>query len=96
MGLFFKLFAENYMKMKEIGPRGPRPWRPPPPFASANSCMNVTDIVQTVRLPFPARARSHVAIFSFATAINFIAWKGLCGGLYNCLDRVFANRHNWQ
>ena len=31
MGLFFQLFAENCMKMKEFGPPGggARPWRPP-------------------------------------------------------------------
>ena len=26
--LFCKFFAENYMKMKEFGPGGARPWRP--------------------------------------------------------------------
>ena len=32
MGLFFKLFAENYMKMKEFGPRGAASLAPPLPL----------------------------------------------------------------
>ena len=44
MGLFFQLFAENCMKMKEFGPKGggARPWRPPldPPMTCGIGCLS--------------------------------------------------------
>ena len=80
-------------KWKNLAPGGRFPGAP---LASANSCMDVTDIVQTVPLPFPARAHSYGGIFVFTTAIYFITWNGLCGGLYKCSDRVFANSQKWQ
>ena len=36
MGLFFKFFADNYMKMKEFGPPGGRASLAPTPPGSAN------------------------------------------------------------
>ena len=61
------------MKMKEFGPRGRVP-AAFSPLASANSCMDVTDIVQTVRLQSPARAYSHGAIFCLR--LRFILLHG--------------------